>query len=45
LRDDAPEAAIRRAITVATSQASPAADASIHYAGDAIVVMAGRKSS
>ena len=45
LRDDAPEAAIRRAITEAASPASPAADASVHYAGNAIAVMAGRKSS
>src|ERR1700692_2755488 len=45
LRDDAPEAAIRRAITGAASPASPSADASVHYAGKAIAVMAGRKSS
>jgi len=45
LRDDAPEAAIRRAITGVTLPASPSADASVHYAGNAIAVMAGRKSS
>jgi len=45
LRDDAPEAAIRRAITGTASQASSSADASVHYAVNAIAVLAGRKSS
>jgi len=45
LRDDAPEVAIRRAITGAVSPASPVADVSVHYAANAIAVMAGRKPS
>jgi hypothetical protein len=45
LRDDAPEAAIRRAITGVTLPASPSDDASVHYAGNAIAVLAGRKPS
>ena len=45
LRDDAPEAAIRRAITGAPSAAGTSADASLQYEGKAIAVLAGRKSS
>jgi len=45
LREDAPEAAIRRAITGAPSPAGSSADASLQYAGNAIAVLAGRKSS
>jgi hypothetical protein len=45
LRDDAPEAAIRRAITGAASPESPSADAAVHYAANAVAVLAGRKPS
>jgi hypothetical protein len=45
LRDDAPEAAIRRDITGAPSPAGTSADASLQYAGNAIAVLVGRKSS
>jgi hypothetical protein len=45
LRDDAPEAAIRRAITGAASPTGSSADAGAHRARNAIAVLAGRKSS
>jgi hypothetical protein len=45
LRDDAPEAAIRRAITGTSSQAGSNADAHSQSASKAIAVLAGRKTS
>jgi hypothetical protein len=45
LRDDAPEAAIRRAITGTSSPAGSNADAHSRSASKAIAVLAGRKTS
>src|ERR1700732_1648791 len=45
LRDDAPEAAVRRAITGAISPTGSSADAGVPSAANAIAVLAGRKSS